>query len=124
LQRLFSTFAGGWPGVGLLLQRILTGSALVICGINTVSKAPQLASVVPQMIAATAGILIMFGLWSPVAGSLIAISEIWIAFSRASDPWIPTSLAILGASLAMIGPGALSVDARLFGRKHIAALDR
>jgi uncharacterized membrane protein YphA (DoxX/SURF4 family) len=28
-------------------------------------------------------------------------------------------LAILGLSLAMIGPGAWSVDARLFGRKQI-----
>ena len=29
VQRLFSTFANGWPGVGLLLQRIFT--AILIC---------------------------------------------------------------------------------------------
>jgi hypothetical protein len=28
-------------------------------------------------------------------------------------------LAALGAALAMVGPGAWSVDALLFGRKHI-----
>jgi putative oxidoreductase len=28
-------------------------------------------------------------------------------------------LALLGSTLAMIGPGAWSIDARLFGRKHI-----
>ena len=32
---------------------------------------------------------------------------------------VPLTLAILGATLAMIGPGAWSIDARLFGRKHI-----
>ena len=33
--------------------------------------------------------------------------------------WMPLALAVLGASLAMIGPGAWSLDARLFGRKQI-----
>jgi hypothetical protein len=40
-------------------------------------------------------------------------------FSGAGDPWSQLQLAILGAGLAMIGPGAFSVDARLFGRKRI-----
>jgi putative oxidoreductase len=54
-----------------------------------------------------------------VTGAVVAIAEMWIAFSRASDPWIPIILATLGATLAMVGPGAWSIDARLFGRKHI-----
>ena len=43
----------------------------------------------------------------------------WIAFSRAGDPSIPIILATLGTTLAMVGQGAWSIDARLFGRKHI-----
>jgi len=39
--------------------------------------------------------------------------------TQVGDPWIPIMLAILGATAAMIGPGAWSIDARLFGRKHI-----
>jgi hypothetical protein len=31
---------------------------------------------------------------------------------------MPLGLAVLGASLAMIGPGAWSFDARIFGRKQ------
>ena len=119
MQRLFSTFADGWPGGGLLLQRLLTGISLVYCGIAYLTTAPQLAPLAPQIIAAVGGALLLVGLWTPVAGSLVAILELWIAFSHPSDPWIPIMLATLGASLAMVGPGAWSIDARLFGRKHI-----
>jgi uncharacterized membrane protein YphA (DoxX/SURF4 family) len=59
------------------------------------------------------------GLWTPVAGVLAAIVEAWIAFSVPNSAAFPATLGILGASLAMIGPGAWSLDARLFGRKHI-----
>lgn len=49
--------------------------------------------------------------------------EAWIAFSSSGNPWMPLMLAVLGASLAMIGPGAWSgawpIDARLFGRTQI-----
>ena len=38
--------------------------------------------------------------------------------------FIPIALAVLGAVLAMVGPGAWSIDARLFGRKHINISDR
>jgi hypothetical protein len=42
LQRLFSTFAGGWPGVGLLLLRLLAGAALIYFGIVGALEAPSL----------------------------------------------------------------------------------
>jgi uncharacterized membrane protein YphA (DoxX/SURF4 family) len=124
LQRLFSTFANGWPGVGLLLQRILAGTMLVRCGIIqlTGTSVPTLMipqSMTPQIIGACAGIFLFIGLWTPVVGTLIAIVEMWIALTYVGDPWIPIMLATLGGTAAMIGPGAWSVDARLFGRKHL-----
>jgi len=75
------------------------------------------------MIAAGAGILLLVGLWTPVVGAVIAASELWIVFSG-GDPSLPIVLAILGATLAMIGPGAWSIDARLFGRKHFEIPER
>jgi len=71
------------------------------------------------MIGAGAGVLLLAGLWTPVVGTLVALLEVWIAFFGAGEPLIAIILATLGATLAMIGPGAWSVDARLFGRKHI-----
>src|SRR5271154_2995707 len=123
LQRLFSTFADGWPGIGLLLLRLLTAAALLYFAITGVPASPPLATVVLQIVVIGAGVLLLVCLWTPVAGTLAAIAEVSIAcsrfFSHSGDPWTPLAMAVLGATLAMVGPGALSVDARLFGRKHI-----
>jgi putative oxidoreductase len=66
-------------------------------------------------------VLIMFGLWTPVTGAMIAALEVWIALAYPGDWWTALLLATLGGSLAIIGPGAVSIDARLFGRKHIGS---
>jgi hypothetical protein len=119
MQRLFSTFAGGWPGGGLLAQRLLLGIALVYSFFVCVNATPVCGTIVPQSIAALAGVLLLAGLWTPVVGTLVAIMEAWTALSLPTSAALPVVLAVLGASLAMIGPGAWSLDARLFGRKHI-----
>lgn len=119
MQRLFSTFASGWPGVGLFFQRLLIAVTLVHLAMSRLIEISDFVSISPYLIGATAGILLLLGLWTPIVGSLIAVVETWIAFSRPVDPWTPIMLAILAATLAMIGPGAWSIDARLFGREHI-----
>ena len=119
MQRLFSTFAGGWPGVGLLLQRTLTAVLLVRFGIIDLTGNSFSSSMIPQIIAACGGILLLAGMWTPIAGTVVAIIELWIALTYPGDFWIPITLAVFGATIAMIGPGAWSVDARRFGRKHI-----
>ena len=119
MQRLFSTFADGWPGVGLLLQRLLTGAILLDRGIMHLGQASQFVPITPHIIGAGAGILLLAGLWTPVGGALVTIVELWVVSSQVGDPLLPLMLATLGATLAMIGPGAWSIDARLFGRKHI-----
>ena len=58
-------------------------------------------------------------LWIPVVGVFTAGAELYLAFSHPVDPWMHILLASLGAALAMLGPGAWSMDARLFGRKRI-----
>jgi uncharacterized membrane protein YphA (DoxX/SURF4 family) len=71
------------------------------------------------------GILLLAGLWTPLAGSLVAFLEIWNVFSgRPADPWTNILLATIGAALALIGPGAWSLDARLFGWRRIDVQDR
>jgi putative oxidoreductase len=71
------------------------------------------------MAGAVFGLFILAGLWTPVAGTLVALVEFWIVLSGGGNAWISIILAVLGGTLAMIGPGAWSIDARLFGRKHI-----
>jgi hypothetical protein len=74
---------------------------------------------IPHIIGACTGILFLVGLWTPVAGILIAGAELWIAVTHLSDPWISLMLATIGGTSAMLGPGAFSVDARLYGRRHL-----
>lgn len=79
----------------------------------------------PSLIAGGAGILLLAGMYTPITGMLVAIAELWTGFShpeRDAEPFIV--LAVLGIALAMLGPGAWSVDARLFGRKRIDFRDR
>ena len=66
-----------------------------------------------------AGLLLLVGLWTPIVGTFVAPIEVWKLFLHAGDPWIYILLGTLSAALAMLGPGAWSVDARLFGWKRI-----
>jgi putative oxidoreductase len=119
MQRLFSTFANGLPGKGLLIQRALV-AAIAISGLATeLGKVPHSPALIPQIIAALAGALVVAGLWTPIAGSALALAELYIVVSRTGDPWMAIVAGMLGGTLAIIGPGAWSIDARLFGRKHI-----
>jgi putative oxidoreductase len=43
----------------------------------------------------------------------------WTALLLPAGAALPAVLAVLGASLAVIGPGVWSLDAWLFGRKHM-----
>jgi len=121
LQRLFTTFADGWPGFGLLLQRIVTGIVLLHRGTAVFKETPTAATIAPQAMGAVLAIFIIIGLWTPVAGAVIAAVEVWTALVNPGSPGTAVLLATLGATLAMIGPGAFSIDARLFGRKHIGS---
>lgn len=118
LQRLFSNFANGWPGRGLLAQRVLITAVLIYRVVTHIAEGFDSAAV-PELIGAGLSIFILVGLWTPVVGTLTSLIEIWVLLARTGNSWIPIILATLSATLAMIGPGAWSIDARLFGRKHI-----
>lgn len=87
------------------------------------SETARCVGVVPQVVGAAAGVLLVVGLWTPIAGLLVAIVEGAILWSSTGNDVSSVMLAVLGATLAMIGPGAWSIDARLFGRRHIDASD-
>jgi hypothetical protein len=55
--------------------------------------------------------------------SCVAILEARLAFTTPGNAIVPLFLAVLGGTLAMIGPGTWSVDAWMFGRRHIVPPD-
>lgn len=123
LQRLFSTFPDGWPGFGLLLLRFGAGIALICFGaMGLWGPAGESFTTGRDLFAAAGGVFLLAGLFTPVVGTLIAVDQVWISFSVYATPrdgqWIHILLAVLTAAVAMLGPGAWSIDARRFGRKR------
>ena len=123
MQRLFTMFPGGWPGAGLLVLRLAAAIPLLLEGCSGFWEAPH-EGLYARFIAIGVGSLLLAGLWTPVAGSLQAIVGVWIVFSRGGHLDLDLLLAVLGLSLAMLGPGAWSIDAILFGRKRIDVRSR
>jgi putative oxidoreductase len=118
VQRLFSTFPNGWPGLGLLILRLATGFSLVTAA-HVTGDLGNTAHALELCLIDGVIVLLWIGLWTPIAA--IAQSVIQIAIVSLLQRFDPSLVvaAALGLALAMLGPGAWSVDARLFGRKRI-----
>jgi putative oxidoreductase len=116
---LFSTFVGGWSGAGLLLMRLVAGITLVSRGVVGFAGEPSADRVILHVLSIGAGMLLLAGLWTPIAGVLAAVIELWKAFSQPADALTHILLVTLAIALALVGPGAWSADARLFGWKRI-----
>ena len=72
-----------------------------------------------RLVAAACAALLLVGSWTPIAGLLMAAAELSLYLMHPSHLWTHLQLGALGAALAMLGPGAVSVDAQRFGRKRI-----
>jgi putative oxidoreductase len=96
----------------------------LIYDVTAIPEGMRAAQEAPRFLAAGAGVLIFLGIWTPGSAAAIAILEIWVAVASASEFRLSLMVATIAAGLAMLGPGAWSLDARLFGRKRISIGDR
>jgi len=114
MQKLFSMFPSGAPGLALLLLRLFVGAVLVAHAMTAVS----VLNVALGCVLAMCAVAIVVGLITPIAAVVAVIIEA-IGLDARSLPIALHSFApiVIAVSLALLGPGAHSVDARLFGRR-------
>ena len=129
LRKLYSTFPGGWHGVGLLLLRVAIGGTLILQGSAYLTQLRELRFEMWSvcLLAVVSGATLLVGFLTPIASSLAVFGGMGIMFS-----WLPTanwnvfncnplSLAaiIVAVASGLLGPGAFSLDARLFGLRKV-----
>jgi len=119
VRRFFSSFAGGLPAVGLLLIRIAAGAALIIDGRERVYSGQHLGLLILGVLTMADGVVLIAGLWTPLAGFLALALSFSDVFIYHEGPCPAILLASMGAGLAFVGPGAFSIDAWFFGLKRI-----
>jgi uncharacterized membrane protein YphA (DoxX/SURF4 family) len=104
-------------------MRLSAGTAIIVQAVLALLAGPLLGAVLVHLLSIVLGLLLLAGLWTPVAGTLMAAEALWNVFSS-GHAWRWTMVATLGAALALIGPGAWSIDARLFGWRRLEIRDR
>lgn len=100
-------------------MRLVAGSSLIAHGLMSLRTGPPAQLFIPEALGIAAGILLLAGLWTPIAGALVAVLAAWNGVAQFGDPWADIFLGTIGIGLALLGPGEWSVDARLFGWKRI-----
>jgi putative oxidoreductase len=118
VQRLFSTFPNSWPGLGLVILRLATGFSLAAAAHATGDLA-NTAHLLERCLIDSIVVLLWIGFWTPIAALTAAVIQIAIMVLGQRLDSSSAVAAALGLALAMLGPGAWSLDARLFGRKRI-----
>jgi uncharacterized membrane protein YphA (DoxX/SURF4 family) len=126
VARLFSAFPDGWPGLGLLLLRVVVGVTAAAQGgahLTTVANL-TLGPCVIAGLAIASGAAMLVGFLTPYAGVALSLSIPLFWFpSPAAGLFLDKIAALLimadAIALALLGPGAFSVDARIFGRREV-----
>jgi uncharacterized membrane protein YphA (DoxX/SURF4 family) len=117
VQRLFATFPDGQPGAALLLLRLALAGVLVCDGSGFWQGAPAPWITV---ICGGVGVFLAIGLFTPVVAITGAVAGGLALFvCKCSDPISASFVLIVMAALGMLGAGAYSVDARIYGRREV-----
>lgn len=112
MQRLYSMFPAGGPGLGLALLRMMAS-------IHLMALAQGRASPLWGAALLLLAILLVLGLLTPLVSSAGALAQVATA-TLGQDMTLPVALLMVDPLLlVLLGPGAYSCDARLFGRRLI-----
>jgi uncharacterized membrane protein YphA (DoxX/SURF4 family) len=129
LHRFFPSFPDGREGAGLLVLRAVVGVSLCVDGAMLVGNGPSFGATIVAVgvVAAVAGAALLVGLLTPAAAAVAVACGVATLLAWIPSPWPPSPASALAtilfmatsAALVLLGPGATSIDARLFGRREI-----
>lgn len=96
----------------MLLLRMLVGVTLIAQTVTQVRSSEFSASAwgIAALVLFAAGCLLV-GFVTPIVTVLIGLVSIAVAFNL--------DIVVLSTAIALLGPGAFSIDARMFGRREI-----
>lgn len=114
--------------MALLLLRTVFAGALVVQGVCYLRETDlTLVSATVGLVSLASGALLLVGLVTPIAGAVVGVEGIGVLSSvlpSCTPPPILSGISLVFAAailmaIIILGPGAFSLDARLFGRREI-----
>ena len=129
LQRTFPGFPTGYPGLALLFLRLVVGGAATLQAwiVVAASHGAVDTSVAVALLAAVTGLALIIGLMTPIAGAVLSAGGLLLSVDSNvfghlllfESGMARLDFIVMSAALISLGPGALSLDARLYGRREI-----
>ena len=128
MPRIYTRFPSRGPGIALLLLRAATGATLILhAGVLSQLQDLRIAVVAMGVLAFFSGLALLAGFLTPIV-SIVAL----LLMVGSGPAWFPAfdggaiagslpslDVAVMAAAILLLGPGAFSVDAHLFGRRKI-----
>lgn len=119
-RRLFVSFPGGVSGVALLLLRVVAGGVLSHYGFGYWRAGNASAALWPVAALLAAGALLAVGFLTPiVAAAALAHTALSTGLVHPDGVLDTLMLDAILVAVLLQGPGAFSLDARIFGRREI-----
>ncbi|HEY6926193.1 MAG TPA: hypothetical protein VI653_22105 [Steroidobacteraceae bacterium] len=128
LQRAFSSFPSGCPGAALLLLRLAVGGvASLQASIIIATQDAANGEILSAALVIVITLALIVGFITPVASVLLTIGGMIVMLDRDIVGALPmfeswtarVEFIVLSGVLICLGPGAFSLDARLYGRREV-----
>ena len=122
MQRLLGTFPDRSAGVALLILRLAVAAALV----SGARFSPGPGTEALLALSRVAAVLILLGWYTPpaaVSAALVSLCSFWVCREARGDALAVNALMIaILIAIGLLGAGAYSVDARLYGRRRLVVI--